>query len=168
MNATVIGPTDLRECPQCEGIWADAEALHQICTDRERQAAVLGNAMTLDDPGITRLEPVRYVPCPVCRKLMNRVNFARCSNVVVDVCKTHGTWFDKEELRRIVEFIRAGGLDKARIKEIEELERQRRELTAAQLAISRENTATYASGPYGLPESIISFAAGALVSSFFD
>jgi Zn-finger nucleic acid-binding protein len=168
MNATMIGPTDLRECPRCEGIWADAEALHQICTDRERQAAVLGNAMTLDDPGLTRLEPVRYVPCPVCRKLMNRVNFARCSNVVVDVCKTHGTWFDKEELRRIVEFIRAGGLDKARRKEIEELERQRRELTAAQLTIPSGHPIAYAPSRFDSPESIIGFAAEALVNSFFD
>jgi len=99
---------------------------------------------------------------------MNRVNFARCSNVGVDVCKTHGTWFDRDELRRIVEFIRAGGLDRAWIKQIEELERQRRELTTEQLAISRENSSAYASAGYDLPESIISFAAGALISSFFE
>ena len=99
---------------------------------------------------------------------MNRVNFASCSTVVVDVCKTHGTWFDKDELRRIVEFIRAGGLDKARTKQIEELERQKRELSSAQLAISHENSNAYASARYDAHESIISLAAGALISSFFD
>ncbi len=99
---------------------------------------------------------------------MNRVNFASCSTVVVDVCKAHGTWFDKDELRRIVEFIRAGGLEKARTKQIEELERQKRKLSTAQLAISRENSNAYASARYDAPESIISLAAGALISSFFD
>lgn len=99
---------------------------------------------------------------------MNRVNFASCSNVVVDVCKTHGTWFDQDELRRIVEFIRGGGLEKARSKQIEELERQKRELNAAQIASAGAPVSSYASTDFSLPESIISMAAEALVSSFFE
>src|SRR5271157_2577569 len=31
MNAVLIGNTNLRECPKCEGIWAETEALQQIC-----------------------------------------------------------------------------------------------------------------------------------------
>src|SRR5437879_9204360 len=111
MESVVIGGSNLRECPRCEGIWADAVALEQICADREKQAAVLGMATPLPPPASGDLEQIRYLPCPICRKLMNRVNFARCSQVVVDVCKAHGTWFDKDELRRIVEFIRGGGLE---------------------------------------------------------
>jgi Zn-finger nucleic acid-binding protein len=65
---------------------------------------------------------------------MNRVNFANCSHVVVDVCKQHGTWFDRDELRRIVEFIRAGGLESTRAKEMADLEERRRQLKAAQTA----------------------------------
>jgi Zn-finger nucleic acid-binding protein len=115
MSAVVIGNTNLRECPRCEGIWADAASLEQICQDREKQAAVLGVAAPLPAPADGDIEQnIRYVPCPVCSKLMNRVNFAHCSHVVVDVCNPHGTWFDKDELRRIVEFIRAGGLEAAR------------------------------------------------------
>ena len=45
---------------------------------------------------------------------MNRVNFARCSGVIVDICKQHGTWFDRDELSRIVEFIHGGGLNASR------------------------------------------------------
>lgn len=59
---------------------------------------------------------------------MNRINFARCSGVVVDICKGHGTWFDREELSRIVEFIRGGGLDAARSREKAALEEERRQL----------------------------------------
>jgi len=165
---TVVGQTDLRECPRCEGIWADADALQKICTDREEQAAVLGVATTVAEPGSVSLDNIRYVPCPVCKALMNRVNFARCSNVVVDVCKQHGTWFDKDELHRIVEFIRAGGLDKARTKEIEDLERQRRELSAAQIAAAAQNNNSYDYVRHDSPGSIIGLAAGALISSFFD
>jgi Zn-finger nucleic acid-binding protein len=133
MNAVVIGNTNLRECPRCEGIWADAASLEQICQDREKQAAVLGMAAPLPaNPSGDIEQNIRYIPCPICHKLMNRVNFAHCSHVVVDVCNPHGTWFDKDELRRIVEFIRAGGLENARAREIAELEAQRRQLKSSQ------------------------------------
>jgi len=135
MEAVVIGKEDLRECPKCEGIWADADSLHQICADREEQAAVLGIPALIQSSGTVELEQnIRYVPCPVCKKFMNRVNFAHCSGVVVDVCNLHGTWFDKDELRRIVEFIRAGGFEKQRTREIEELQERKRQLQAAQTA----------------------------------
>ena len=139
LNGIELGKTSLLECPQCEGIWADSLSLEQICSDTERQAAVLGMPSQLpsDQPGRLELK-IRYLPCPVCRKLMNRVNFARCSHVVVDVCSQHGTWFDKDELRRIVEFIRAGGLDRAREQELADLEAQRRALKASQMSGSWE------------------------------
>jgi Zn-finger nucleic acid-binding protein len=167
-NALVLGKTNLRECPRCEGIWADAEALQTICADREQQAAVLGVAMTLHTPNGAGMENVRYVPCPVCKKLMNRVNFAHCSSVVVDVCQTHGTWFDKDELRRIVEFIRGGGLEKARAKELEELERQRRELKAAKIAATQSGGSGFQPGLGDGPGSVLSSAAAAIARSFFD
>ena len=90
-KAIVIGKTDLRECPRCEGIWADAEALQTICADREQQSAVLGVATPIQTPQSVPVEKIKYLPCPTCRQLMHRVNFARCSNVVVDICKPHGT-----------------------------------------------------------------------------
>src|SRR5215470_10922383 len=47
MKAVLIGKTNLLECPGCEGIWADAASLEQICQDREQQSAVLGMASPL-------------------------------------------------------------------------------------------------------------------------
>jgi len=140
MSTVVIGGCNLRECPRCEGIWVDADSLQQICADREKQAAVLGMANPLPEPAEGDIEKnIRYIPCPVCSKLMNRVNFAHCSHVVVDVCTPHGTWFDKDELRRIVEFIRAGGLETARAREIADLETQRRQLKTAQIGSAWAN-----------------------------
>jgi Zn-finger nucleic acid-binding protein len=62
---------------------------------------------------------------------MHRVNFARCSGVVVDVCREHGTWFDLNELQRIMQFIRSGGLDRVRERQRRELEEERRRLESA-------------------------------------
>jgi Zn-finger nucleic acid-binding protein len=114
------------------------------------------------------LEKIRYLPCPSCKVLMHRVNFAKCSNVIVDVCKAHGTWFDKDELRRIVEFIRAGGFERARTNEIAELERQRRETEAARAAAAHERASLYRSSPFEPRENALSLAAAAVLSSFFE
>ena len=134
MGSILLGTMNLLECPRCEGIWADADSLEKLCADREQQAAVLGVATSQPANQPLNLEKnIRYVPCPICRKLMNRINFARCSNVVVDLCKGHGTWFDKDELRKIVEFIRAGGLETARARELAELEQRQRQASAAKI-----------------------------------
>jgi Zn-finger nucleic acid-binding protein len=130
MQAVTIGSSSLRECSQCQGVWADVSTFQQICADQEKQAAVLGMpAPPSETVGVEK--NIRYVPCPMCHKLMNRVNFAHSSNVVVDVCKAHGTWFDKDELRRTVEFIRAGGLEKARNHQLAAMEEERKRLEAA-------------------------------------
>jgi Zn-finger nucleic acid-binding protein len=127
MEAVVVGEAKLCECPHCEGLWTDAEALRQICASQEKQSAILGMASRLPPADGLELEKqIRYLPCPTCGQLMNRVNFANCSNVIVDVCRQDGTWFDRDELRRVVEFIRDGGLDKSRAREKANLEEQRR------------------------------------------
>jgi len=167
MESVLIGKTNLRECPACQGIWADAVSLQRICADREQQAAVLGTASSVPASAGNIEKNIRYVPCPVCTKLMNRVMFARCSGVVVDVCKNHGTWFDKDELHRIVKFILAGGLDAARADEMEQLEEKRRQLKAAEMARASdpmERRAYYDRAGTG----IASAAANLVTSFFFD
>jgi len=140
LQAVEIGGVELGECPRCVGLWVDIESLRRICADHEKQSAVMGAATLQPLPAEVELESkIRYVPCPVCHALMNRTNFARCSNVVVDVCRQHGTWFDRDELRRIVEFIRGGGLEIARAREEAQLEEKRRRLTAAQTASAWQN-----------------------------
>lgn len=128
-----VGATPLQECGRCGGVWVEVSAFERVCRDGEAQAAVLGLAGLVPGTGAgAGPGDVRYVPCPQCAKLMNRVNFARCSGIVVDVCRTHGTWFDRDELRGIVTFLRAGGMDVARERERERLEEERRRLEQAQ------------------------------------
>lgn len=135
MQAVVVGETAVRECSRCVGLWVDVVSFEKICADREQQAAVLGGATAAASHAASDVaSKVSYVPCPECSKLMNRINFARCSGVIVDICKGHGIWFDRDELSRIIEFVRGGGLDTARSKEKAQLEEARRQLAAEQLA----------------------------------
>lgn len=136
-----IGEAVLRECERCAGLWVDVESFEQICADREQQAVVLGAASPAQSRAVSASRRIQYVPCPECGQLMNRVNFARCSGVVVDVCKRHGTWFDCNELQQIVEFIRSGGLDAARAKEKQQLADEWQRLRREQIALSRDKPA---------------------------
>jgi Zn-finger nucleic acid-binding protein len=133
MQSLAIGVTQVRECAQCEGLWVDVASFEKICADREQQSAMLGTASLTPAHAVGTPSKVSYVPCPQCAQLMNRVNFAKCSGVIIDVCKGHGTWFDRDELSRIVEFVRGGGLETSRAREKAEIETARRQLQQEQL-----------------------------------
>jgi Zn-finger nucleic acid-binding protein len=136
MQPLQLDSTTVQECERCHGLWLDVRSFKNICASREQQATVLGGASPAPQSIAKDSVAVKYVPCPQCAQLMNRINFARCSGVIVDVCKGHGTWFDREELSRIVEFIRDGGLEAARQREKAQIEEERRRLRDEQLAAS--------------------------------
>jgi Zn-finger nucleic acid-binding protein len=135
MVLATIGSAAVLECERCLGLWLDVPSFVKICADREQQSAVLGVALHAPTSAAHETSKVNYVPCPECSQLMNRMNFARCSGVIVDICKKHGTWFDRDELSRIVEFIHGGGLEASRQREKEEIREDRRRLLEQQAAV---------------------------------
>jgi Zn-finger nucleic acid-binding protein len=119
-----VGNHSLNVCEKCGGIWVDKSSFQDICMQEESQEAVLGFELkTSDEPSTQKRKPRRaYIPCPKCGKLMNHKNFSHCSGVVLDWCREHGNWFDRNELQQIVAFIRNGGLRKAREREQSQLQ----------------------------------------------
>ena len=140
MKSVTIGKAPVRECGRCEGLWLDKHVFQLICAGREHQSMILGEAFANEQKArVAHETQVRYIPCPHCKQLMNRVNFAKCSDVIVDVCKGHGTWFDQDELRQILEFIRGGGMEQAREKLQHEIEFQQEKLRNEQLRGAGQN-----------------------------
>ena len=132
MAAIGLGSTSVHECHNCGGLWIDPESLQKLCNARDEHAAVV-SALAARTPAATVApDTVRYVPCPRCKKLMNRVNFAKSSGVVVDICKTDGIWLDRGELQRIMDFVEHGGLEASRAKERERLVYEQQRLLAMQ------------------------------------
>jgi Zn-finger nucleic acid-binding protein len=125
MQLVAFRDTQLDECPTCNGLWLELEVFERLCANRTSQAPVLDPAIGSKATPSRTPEKVRYVPCPQCQKIMNRVNFAKSSGIIIDRCQNHGVWFDADELRLVVEFVRTGGLDIARRKEIRTLEEER-------------------------------------------
>jgi len=123
-----VGDLEVSACHACGGLWLNRAVFEQLGASREQQGAVLGAlpAPAPAPPVALPLAEVRYRQCPVCHERMNRVNYAKRSGVVLDVCKDHGLWFDQDELRRVLAFIAGGGLDRAREREIEDLKEAKR------------------------------------------
>ena len=172
LRPALLGDTRLHECGGCSAIWMDAATFERLCASRERRASALA-LLAPPLPGAAAGGPVRYVPCPECRKLMHRVNFARASGVIVDVCKGHGVWLDRGELQRVVAFIDRGGIEQARRREREQLredERRVRELERSvqiRATVTGRMSAPYHRGPGADPavvdaDAVIDFLRAAL------
>ena len=119
MLAVQVGVTPMRECESCASNWLDVGTFTKLCQDREERgaiaAAVIQGSATPVRIVATAGARVRYVPCPVCKKLLNRENFGRHSGIIIDVCKTDGVWFERGELQSVMAFIDSGGFERARI-----------------------------------------------------
>lgn len=107
----------LHECPLCAGVWLDAETLRHV-EDAARQAALPWTIHAVAKPAAVATDWA-YRKCPSCNTVMHRRNYGRKSGVVIDMCDTHGVWFDDQELERVLAWLRDGGAERAR-----ELDRQ--------------------------------------------
>lgn len=99
--------------------------MKRIVTDRQQARAesllgALPNTLKYERQPAGKM----YIKCPVCKVVMNRKLFAAGSGVVVDICKDHGAYFDTGELPKIIEYVMAGGLEKAARKEIDQQKAQ--------------------------------------------
>lgn len=113
LEARIVSEVLLDECPDCHGVFLDACAVESVV--RERRQATASQIISMATPEISKEQAEKpgrlYIKCPDCDQVMNRVNFGRRSGIIVDVCKPHGTWFDRDELPRVVEFVMSGGLE---------------------------------------------------------
>jgi Zn-finger nucleic acid-binding protein len=142
MSLLRCGSAEMFECSKCDGLWVDAATFERLCASSDEQAAVLHQFST---PGTVKAAAVRYRKCARCPQLMNRVNFARLSGVIVDACRGHGTYLDAGELHRIVKFIQSGGLVRARQRQVEELKELERRVVDAERRAARQR------GPSEIP-----------------
>jgi len=86
-------------CTSCDGVWLDAGELELLLeTDEERNRLI-----NLFQEAAAVKE--KSSDCPICGKHMLKFYIGEQEKVLVDKCKkNHGIWFDKGELKKVVEF----------------------------------------------------------------
>lgn len=102
----------LDTCPRCSGTFLARAALDRVVVHPEHLLA-LREALegeTAEPPA--EAAEVRYLSCAHCDQRMARRNYGQRSGVLIDACVTHGTWFDAKELRKVLDFVAAGGLER--------------------------------------------------------
>jgi Zn-finger nucleic acid-binding protein len=109
-----VGGVGLNECTRCNGLWAPGGSF-EVLVGRaiEAQRSVEPGKLGALAPRVTGSNPagqrVQYRKCPECDGFMQRRNFRKSSGVIVDICNSHGTWLDADELEQIAGFIVSGG-----------------------------------------------------------
>jgi Zn-finger nucleic acid-binding protein len=104
----------LHACQRCGGQMVTHGLLRALLEQREALGRAVPSAPADVPRGNPLDSPLRYRACPTCSSMMNRKNFGGTSGIIVDVCSLHGTFFDEGELSRVLEFVRRGGLARAK------------------------------------------------------
>ena len=107
LNGTFL----IDRCDQCMGLFFDPGELEALLE------ATVTNTFFIDRARLnninmreqTKQRSITYIKCPICSKVMNRVNFGVKSGVIVDRCREHGVWLDGGELRSLFEWMKLGG-----------------------------------------------------------
>jgi Zn-finger nucleic acid-binding protein len=86
-------------CSGCNGIWLDAGELELMFeTDSQRQKLI--DSLYEDHD-----HHEKKYKCPICSKKMVKVHVGDKKEILIDKCKKdHGLWFDKGELKTVIEF----------------------------------------------------------------
>jgi Zn-finger nucleic acid-binding protein len=152
----------IEECSACRGVFLDEVAIKRVIVDRAqaRATALLGALARVEVQPVPTAGQKMYLPCPVCHVVMNRRLFAAGTGVIIDVCRSHGTFFDAGELPLIIDFVMNGGLEKAQKKDIERM----REAARRELAQARDNAREAARidglSAYSRGSALVDFLAG--------
>ncbi|HTL33774.1 MAG TPA: zf-TFIIB domain-containing protein [Kofleriaceae bacterium] len=158
MKARLVADTAIHECPSCSGLFLTHGMIERILEGREevqspyRGGALIANELlaTLPHAKTNTLPPAgqrMYIKCPSCSTLMNRKLFATGANIVIDVCRADGAFFDVGELPAIVEFVMKGGLETAARKDASRaVEARRAKELDAKLQAASPGAATMRSG----------------------
>jgi Zn-finger nucleic acid-binding protein len=112
----------VHDCSECEGVFLDENAIGLLVEDpspgRQRAKALLAE-LPQRPRRLRQGKRQPHVPCPLCKAMMNPRPFTTTPSVVVDVCRSHGTFFDAGELPILIKFVMRGGLEKSAKKTIE-------------------------------------------------
>lgn len=145
----------IERCEDCLGLFFDPGELEALLDKTVTNVYEIDRQRLAEIQNVKRSSeyPLSYIDCPVCGKLMNRINFGSGSGVIADKCRDHGLWLDGGELRQILEWVKAGGdlyhkqkqLENARL----ELEQEKKNLQFRKID---SNLSAARGAPYHEPE----------------
>jgi Zn-finger nucleic acid-binding protein len=152
---TEDAPFYIERCSDCLGLFFDPGELDSFVDHTIRSVFSINQLALASMSNVSSSEVVRYRKCPVCSKLMNRINFGKSSGVIVDQCQDHGIYLDAGELHRILAWVRLGGKLRAQANTDAETEAASRTVAQARKYLDQPSS-TYQPGMENAPETMVS------------
>ena len=87
----------LAGCSKCRGVWLDRHAFTSLGSTH----LTAKNATGSREACIHASNAAQTVKCPVCYYWMDAKNLGGSPELIIDVCRRHGAWFDASELHAI-------------------------------------------------------------------
>ena len=142
IDLNISGKFFIERCDECFGLFFDPNELEALLEATVSNVFTINKSQLDANKAATRTDErgAFYIKCPVCSKIMNRVNFGTNSGVIVDHCKEHGVWLDGGELRHLFEWMKAGGKLLQQEKEQERRRVETRELEQERRRLQRESS----------------------------
>ncbi len=105
------GPFLIERCKSCFGLFFDNGELETLLDNSVSNVSNINLTLikNINKDRFQSQQKVKYVKCPVCSVLMNRVNYGHRSGVIIDQCKKDGIWVDSGEITHLMEWKKAGG-----------------------------------------------------------
>jgi Zn-finger nucleic acid-binding protein len=94
-------------CRGCGGAWIATDTMDRVTYALDPSSIEVGD----EAAGLARMAFPPHAaspPCPVCHAPMSTLTLGG-THVEVDVCKEHGTWFDRGELQTVIRELMARG-----------------------------------------------------------
>jgi Zn-finger nucleic acid-binding protein len=102
-------------CAKCNGLWLNKGEYEKLTSER---SAMLDPTISYTYKKGLFEQRTAYLPCPVCRNPMSRINFRKISGIIIDICGDHGAWFDAGELDNIRSFVANSGVTASQDRDI--------------------------------------------------
>jgi Zn-finger nucleic acid-binding protein len=107
-------------CPTCQGMWLDKgerEAIEQNKEHKYTEELARMPDLGYNAYELAQQKAQRTLTCPNCSAEMEKREYARCSQIMIDVCpKCHGTWLDKGEIEALEIFFERSHLETDQIR----------------------------------------------------
>jgi Zn-finger nucleic acid-binding protein len=91
-------------CGLCGGIWLDNASAQRVMQHVDEAVVELAGRAAAN--AVKRPDVREIVKCPACSNAMERKRVTT-SNIAIDLCHAHGTWFDAGELAAVIAAVQA-------------------------------------------------------------
>jgi len=111
ISLDAAGSLHIERCANCYGLFFDPDEIETLL-DSAVAPVVTVNLELLSNINKDRYPKnatVKYLKCPACQVLMNRVIYGYRSGVIIDQCRSHGIWLDGGQISHLLEWKKAGG-----------------------------------------------------------